>query len=545
MENPKTYRDILKWGDKREQPLEPAMKKLVMEMMGLKESELTGNAPDGRIPLNQTSQKRIPLHIQNELTAICGNENVSTIDSDLSRHSYGKFYGELLKLRLGIIENSPEMVIYPRNSYEISSVLKICTREKIAVVPFGGGSSVTGALQFPSGGICIDLTRHMNKIIEIDEINHTVRLEAGIYGPELEKKLNEYKEGFTCGHFPQSFEFSTPGGWIAARGAGTFSTGYGKIEDMVLSLKVVCPSGIIETRDYPADAQGVNLNWIFMGSEGVFGIIAEASLKIRKYRPQNICYASFVFKTFEQSVEAMRKCMQAGYGKPHLFRISDPRETDIAFKLKGFENSFSDKLLNFLGYKPHKRVLMFVAIEGLAKYAAFVRKNLKQTARQHGGLYIGQKPTKKWLKQRYSSAYARDPLMDAGLITDTIETAISWRNLLPMWEAITAYLKQRPKTLCMTHISHVYENGANLYITYISPVEKGNELNDFSNLHKGLVGTILSNKGSLSHHHGIGRVLSPWFQNQVGSSGMSLIKAIKKELDPVNIMNPGGMLGLD
>jgi alkyldihydroxyacetonephosphate synthase len=385
----------------------------------------------------------------------------------------------------------------------------------------------------------------MNKILEINEINHSVSLEAGVMGPELEKALNSYKSGYTCGHFPQSFEYSTPGGWIAARGAGTFSTGYGKMEEMVLSLKVVCPSGIIETKDYPSSAEGIDINRIFAGSEGIFGIITEATLKIRKYQPKNTAYVSFIFKSFESAVEAMRNTMQAGSGKPHLFRISDPAETDIAFRLKNFNNSFSDRLLRMLGYKPGQRTLMFAAIEGNKEYTSLVKKLLKKTARKSGGLYIGRSPVKKWLEQRYSSAYARDPLMDKGIITDTIETAVNWQNLLPLWNAIVKYLNSRPKTISMIHISHVYENGANLYITFLSPVNKGNDFEDYLILHKGLVDTIVNNRGSLSHHHGIGRVLAPWMHNQYGSNSVSVIRAIKNELDPNGIMNPGGMLGLD
>jgi alkyldihydroxyacetonephosphate synthase len=541
----KTYRDIFKWGDKREEILETAMKKLLVEIFGFEENDFTIDKYNGKQPVLIKNTCQISSELINEIEKICRKENVSKIDDERAIHANGKYYGELLKMRLGIIENPPDLVVFPRNSEEISQIIEICNKKNIPVIPFGGGSSVTGALQAPKGGICIDLSKNMNKILEINVINHSVRLQAGILGPDLEKQLNNFETGYTCGHFPQSFEFSTPGGWIAARGAGTFSTGYGKIEDMVLSLKVVCPSGIIETIDYPADAEGIDLKRIFMGSEGIFGIITEATLKIRKYQPQNTKYASFIFKSFGEAVEAMRQSMQEGYGKPHLYRISDPMETEIAFKLKNFENSFADKILKFLGYKPKERVLMFAAIEGDGKYPGFIKKCLKKTAQKNGAFYLGSKPTKKWLQQKYSSAYARDPLMDIGLITDTIETSVRWQNLVPLYKSITDYLNSRKKTLCMVHISHVYENGANLYITYVSPVEKGNEIADFTQLHDGLVETIVSNKGSLSHHHGIGRVLSPWMKKKLKPNELTIISAIKRELDPNNIMNPGCILHID
>lgn len=541
----KTYRDIFKWGDKREEPLEKNIHILLSEIFGFSENRFVEEFPDGNKEVNLKFPGRIAPEIIHEIEKISGAANCHQSDFERAFHAYGKYYVELLKLRHGLVEFPPDLVVYPRNNHEVQQIVALCNSHKIPVIPFGGGSSVTGALQAPKGGICLDLSKNMNKIIGINEINQSVCVEAGIMGPELEKALNSYKSGYTCGHFPQSFEYSTPGGWIAARGAGTFSTGYGKMEEMVLSLKVVCPSGIIETKDYPSSAEGIDINRIFAGSEGIFGIITEATLKVRKYQPKNTAYASFIFKSFDSAVEAMRNTMQAGSGKPHLFRISDPAETEIAFRLKNFNNSFSDRLLQMLGYKPGQRTLMFAAIEGNREYTSLVKKLLKKMARKSGGFYIGNSPVKKWLEQRYSSAYARDPLMDKGIITDTIETAVSWQNLLPLWKAIVKYLDSRPKTISMIHISHVYENGANLYITFLSPVNKRNDFEDYLGLHKGLVDTIVNNKGSLSHHHGIGRVLAPWMHHQYGSNSVSVLRAIKNELDPNGIMNPGGMLGLD
>jgi alkyldihydroxyacetonephosphate synthase len=386
------------------------------------------------------------------------------------------------------------------------------------------------------------MIKHLNKIERINTVNKTVTVQAGISGPALEEELNRH--GFTCGHFPQSFEYSTAGGWIAAKGAGQASTGYGKIEDMVVALKVVTPAGVIETKEYPRTAQGWDIFRLFIGSEGTLGIIAEATLNIHNYRPQNTSYASFIFKSFEQAVAAMQEIIQCEYGKPHLFRISDPDETDIAFKTKGFDNSFSDRLLKGLGFLPGKRSLMFVAVEGDKDFTKFVLNKIKRTARKGKAMYIGKSPVKKWLDQRYSSAYMRDPLMDMGIMSDTLETAVTWEKLLKVWYAARTYVNQRPKTVLMVHISHVYESGANLYFTFLSPMEKGNEKNDYAAFHKGLVDTIQENGGSLSHHHGVGRVLAPWMEGHLGKPSMAVLGAVKKHFDPNNIMNPGGTLGL-
>jgi len=539
-----TYRDIFKWGDKREVPLDNEIKKIIKEKFNFTDEDLTNNSLEGKEKIILKRECQIPEKIVQQFIEVSGRENVIEDSNVRASHSYGKHFIELLKLRLNQIDNPPDLVIYPRTEDEIIEIVKICNINNIPIIPFGGGSSVTCALQAPNGGISLDLSKYINEVIEVNEINHSVTVQAGILGPDLELTLNNHGLGYTCGHFPQSFEYSSVGGWIAARGAGTMSTGYGKIEEMLLSLKVVTPSGIIETEDYPADAQAIDFNHVFLGSEGIFGVITQACLKIRKFQAKNTAYASFVFKSFESAIDCMRKVMQLGIGKPHLFRVSDPEETQMAFKLKGFEGSLSDKFLTTLGYKSPQRVLMFTATEGNAKYSKLVKRQLKKIAKKNSGFYIGILPTKKWLEQRYSSAYSRDPIMDKAIITDTIETAVTWDNLIDLWNGVRKYLKTRLLTVSMSHISHVYENGANLYITFLSPWKKGEEVEDYIKLHKGLVDTIIDNKGSLSHHHGIGRILSKWMDIKFDKTQMALLEAIKNNLDPNNIMNPGNMLGL-
>ena len=323
------------------------------------------------------------------------------------------------------------------------------------------------------------------------------------------------------------------------------STGYGKVEDLVLALKIVTPRGTLETRDYPAMAQGWDLKEIILGSEGVLGVITEVTLKTRRHRPDGAAFASFLFRDFPSAVLSMREVMQGQFGLPHLFRLSDPEETELAFRMKGFTDSWTDRYLRFRGYRAGERTLMLVGVEGDPRHARAVASRIGAVARSHGAMKTGADPVRRWFKQRYSSAYLRDPLMDLGIMTDTLETAVTWEKLLPLWKSVRAYIKSRPRTTCMIHISHVYENGANLYFTFLSPMAKGRELEDYQVFHKGLVDTIVSCGGSLSHHHGVGRALAPWMETQHGKVGMELNAAIKDHLDPNGIMNPGGMLGLD
>ncbi len=542
MEREKSYRDILKWGDKREEVVSHHMVTLIKEKFGLTDSDFREKYIPGTEEVKLEKPSLLKPAQAEFLKSVSGGENVLTDDFHRVQYSCGKFYGELLDLRLNHVPDPPDAVVSPRSHDEVVKIVDFCSEEKIPVIPAGGQSSVTGALRAPHGGIALDLTKHINRILKINSVNKTVTVQAGMYGPALEEELNRH--GYTCGHFPQSFEYSTVGGWISARGAGQASTGYGKIEDMVVALRAVTPAGVIETRDFPRTAQGWDLFRLFAGAEGTLGVITEVTLHIFNYAPQNTTLAAFIFRSFEQAVETMRRMMQSEYGRPHLFRISDPEETDIAFRTSGFDGTFSDRFLKRLGFKTGSRCLMFVTVEGEKDYARFVMGKIKKSARAGKGMYIGAGPVRKWLAQRYSSAYLRDPLMDLGIMSDTLETAVTWENLLKVWTAAHEYVRRRPKAFMMIHISHVYENGANLYFTFLTPMEKGNERKDFLQFHSGLVDTILENGGSISHHHGVGRVLAPWMEGHLGRNAMELMRAVKRHLDPNNIMNPGGMLGL-
>ena len=542
MENGNSYRHILKWGDKHEEGISHHMAEVIKEKFDLSDADFKGKHLPGTEPVKLEKPSMLKPVQVDFFRSVSGAENIQTDDVSRARFSCGKFYGELLDLRLGLVPDPPDAVVAPRTHEEVKKIISFCSGEGIAVVPAGGLSSVTGAVRAPGGGIALDLTKHLNKVLAVNKVNKTVTVQAGMYGPALEEKLN--RQGYSCGHFPQSFEYSTVGGWISARGAGQASTGYGKIEDMLVSVKVVTPAGVIVTRDFPRMAQGWDIFRLFAGAEGTLGVITEATLHVFNYAPENTTSAAFIFRSFEAAVEAMRIIIQAECGKPHLFRISDPDETDIAFRTGGFEGTLADRALQMLGFKTGSRCLMFVTVEGEKDYARFVIRKIKRKARAGKGLYIGTSPVRKWLEQRYSSAYMRDPLMDLGIMTDTLETAVTWENLLNVWKAAHEYVARRSKAFMMIHISHVYENGANLYFTFLSPMEKGNEKNDFTTFHRGLVETILEHGGSISHHHGVGRVLGPWMEGHLGRSSMELLRAVKKHLDPNNIMNPGGTLGL-
>jgi alkyldihydroxyacetonephosphate synthase len=530
----KTYRDIFKWGEfGKEEELNPHVIEFLQKALNV---DVSKKQKQGNAIVQLDKPCSLSPEVIEQFASICGAENVSTTDVDRAKHGIGRFYLDSLKARDCVIDYPPDAVLYPRNETEIVNILAICEELDIAVIPVGARSSVTRALEATRGGVSLDLTKHFKRILKFSEINSSVTVEAGIMGPVLENFLN--KNGYTCGHFPQSFEFSTPGGWVAARGAGQASTGYGKAEDMLLSLRMVSPKGVLVTKDYPTESTGPELDRFLAGSEGIFGAITQVTLKIRKYNPENSAKSSFIFRDFENAVAAMRDVMHGQFGFPHFFRLQDPEETELSFQMAGMSGGVEDMFLKLLGYNPNNRSLMHVIVEGDRDYTRLVMRKVAQVAMRYGAFETGKKPVDKWLAQRYSSAYLREPFMDIGVRLDTIETSVSWENLIHLWSSVRTYIKSRQNTFCLVHISHCYENGANLYFIFLSKMDTDNEIQSFTTFHKGIIESIHKNGGSLSHHHGIGKMLRPWLESEIGSIGKGMISAVKNYLDPKGIMNP-------
>lgn len=500
--------------------------------------ELPLNALAGQ-PVKLSKKSRLSRQQLRELIRLVGSDNVVIDDFSRVRHAYGKYYGDIVRLRLGKVHHPPDAVVYPRSEEDIVKLVQYCNNKRIAIVPWGAGSSVTRALEATRGGIALDMTRHMNDVLVLNAEDSTVTVEAGILGPALEQYLNE--RGYTCGHFPQSFEFSTVGGWLAARGAGQASTGYGRIEDMVVGIIAVTPAGIVHAGHYPAASVGPDIRHFLMGSEGTLGVIVRVTLRIRKYQPANAKLHSFMFPSFEQAVAAMRAMMQSQVMPPHFFRISDPEETEVGLGMKGKDRGIAGALLNLLGFKKGGRSLMYAIFEGDAAQVRLGAKTLKRIARRHKGLSLGSYATRKWLEQRYSSAYMRDPMMDAGIRIDTLETSVHYSRLIELWQAVRAYIKKDGETLCLTHISHTYETGANLYFIFVSPMQRKDELASFEEFHAGIIDTFMAHGGTISHHHGVGRLGAHMLKRQHSPATLAAWRAVKEALDPKGIMNPGAL----
>jgi alkyldihydroxyacetonephosphate synthase len=386
----------------------------------------------------------------------------------------------------------------------------------------------------------------MNKVLRFNETDQTITVEAGLYGPELEKILNGAPEllgatrRYTCGHFPQSFEFSTVGGWVMTRGAGQNSTYHGKIEDRVLSMAFAAPAGVIRTGNYPAAATGPDTDQILMGSEGAFGVLTEVTLKVARLLPG--CRFSYLFPRWEGACAAAREILQAQGGNPSAFRLSDPDETDLMLKLYGVQGPGLNALLGALGLRQGRRCLLLGSTEGERGFARNARRVVGRICRAHGAWSTTGLVTRSWEAGRFRDPYLREELQDYGVILDTLECAVTWDTLDRVHQGVRAHCRARPHTLCLTHLSHAYPQGANLYFIFMARMDSIPEYLAFQG---GLLDAIQRHGAALSHHHGIGKMSAPWLQQHLGQGQMDLFRAIKAHLDPQGIMNPGGTLGLD
>ncbi|MFQ6089329.1 MAG: FAD-binding oxidoreductase, partial [Candidatus Methanofastidiosia archaeon] len=449
------------------------------------------------------------------------------------------------------IENPCDLILYPENEEQIERILELSKGNYIAVIPYGGGTSVVGGVEPSSNServISLDLKR-MNKILKIDVVSSTFTSQPGIKGPELEKHLNV--KGFTLGHFPQSFEFSTLGGWIATRGAGQQSCGYEKIEDMVISIRVVTPEGVIETKNTPASASGPNLKELLVGSEGCFGVITCATLRIREI-PEIFYYFGVLFKNFEDGVNAIREISQRT--SPTMIRLSDSDEVRFGIALRERKDfrakmveDFEISLLKRLGYSLENGSLAIIGIEGKKDSVNFRKKVVSEICKRNHAFNLGKGIGNMWLKERFEHPYLRDLLLDKCIMVDTLETATTWKNLLNLYQNLKKTIELAIKDtgckpLVLTHISHTYREGASLYFTFLSEQLKDRELEQWLRIKEKATECIMKNGGTLSHHHGIGSLHAKWIKREHGEGGLRILKSLKRTLDREGIMNPGKVL---
>ena len=545
-----TYRSIFKWGNPQEfKHPNGKLFELMKQEFKLTNANFSQRQKEGNdvVSLENRPPEIESRHVQ-ALEQIVGAENVSLSDYQRVKYSYGKTMEEALELRDGVVREVADVVLHPRHKQDVAAIVEYCNRHSIPVTVFGAGSSVNFGVRPTCGGVSLVLQTHMNQIVKLSELNKSCTVQAGMLGPDYERALNDAparfgsERAYTCGHFPQSFEYSTVGGWIVTWGAGQQSSYFGDACDLVLSQEYVTPRGSFATYDFPATATGPKLNDIMKGSEGSYGILVEATLKIFYHFPKNTFRFAYMFPDWERGVAAVRRISQAEFGFPGVMRLSDPEETQVGLKLYGVEGSILDTAIKMLKLKPGRRCLFLARTEGERGFSRNVLRKSKRLCRKYGGVPLTGYAVKSWEHGRYRDPYLREDMEDFGIVIDTLETSVTWENLHQVHQSVRKVVKSRPNTICMTHASHFYPHGTNLYFILNAVFKDRQEYVEFQTR---VIDAIAKSGGSLSHHHGIGKMLTPWMPEHLGPLQMGALQALKDYFDPNNIMNPGGQLGLD
>ena len=519
------------WGDPGlAKPLSAGIRALLEQALGVTGTEI---AAPGIDEVQLSSSALVPNH-RDGLAAIVGSDYLRTGDRDRLLHAGGKSTLDLLR-RKQIRQDAPDAVMLPGSEDDISAILDYCTQHRIAVVPFGGGTSVVGGLDPIRDGfdavVTLDL-RRFDELHWLDETSSEAELGAGVTGPEAERLLGE--RGFSLGHFPQSFRFASIGGFAATRSSGQNSAGYGRFNDMVRGMRVVSPAGVLDLGRAPASAAGPDLRELFAGSEGVFGIITRVRVRVHPV-PEAVRYEAWSFPDFTTGADALRAVIQTGTG-PTVLRLSDEVETGI--NLATTSNIGEQSITG--------GCLAITMFEGSHAHAESRHEETSAVLAAHGGTSLGEGPAKAWEHGRFNAPYLRDALLSAGALCETLETATSWSNLAVLKVAVTealttALTESGTAALVMCHISHVYPTGASLYFTVVAG-QRGDVAEQWHAAKAAAAHAIVTRGGTITHHHAVGTDHRPWMADEIGDLGVRVLRAVKQTLDPAGILNPGKLI---
>jgi alkyldihydroxyacetonephosphate synthase len=481
------------------------------------------------------------------LTEAVGADAIFSSDEDRLRHASGRGYADLARMRGGRLEAAPDAVVMPADAEALRRALDVCAAEGIAVVPFGGGTSVVGGVEPLRGNhprlISLDLAALRD--VELDRRSLTARLGAGLRGPEAEAALN--RQGVTLGHFPQSFEYATVGGFAATRSAGQASSGYGRFDAVVSSIRLIAPAGDLKTLETPHTAAGPALRELVIGSEGLLGVIPDVTVRVRK-APAVRHYEAWMAESFEAGAEIVRTLAQ-GPGLPDVIRVSDEEETQGSLALSGPRGAAGRAFDAYLGVRRRRGgALMIVGLEGEEESVARRRALAVRALRSGGAAHLGQAAGRSWVRGRYQGPYLRDTLMEMGAMVETLETAHTWTRLGELHAAVGAAIRdslaaQGTPGLVFCHLSHAYPDGASLYFTFIARSRHGAELEQWAGVKRAASEAIVACGATITHHHGVGRDHVPYMEAEVGGTALDVLRAVKQQLDPAGIMNPGKLLG--
>lgn len=523
------------WGDPAAaKPLSEGIRSLLKQAVGIEDSATAEMQPE-QVRLRPSALSPAD---REALAGIVGETYCRTGDLDRLLHAGGKSTIDLLRRRDTGVQDAPDAVLLPGGPDGEDAVLKIlryCSEHRIAVVPFGGGTSVVGGLDPIRGGfgavVALDL-RRFDRLLALDEVSGQAEFEAGVTGPDAERMLGE--RGFSLGHFPQSFEYVTIGGSAATRSSGQDSAGYSRFNDMIRGLRVITPVGVLDLGRAPDSAAGPDLQELLIGSEGTFGVITRVRLRVHR-APDAVRYEAWSFPDFETGTAALRAVTQNATG-PTVIRLSDEAETGV--NLATTEAIGDTRITG--------GCLGLTVFEGTEAHVESRHAETSALLATCGGTSLGEGPARAWERGRFGAPYLRDSLLSAGALCETLETATDWSNIPALKTAVTqalttALAETGTPALVMCHISHVYACGASLYFTVVAG-QRGNAIEQWRTAKKAASEAIVAAGGTITHHHAIGTDHRPWMRDEVGELGVQVLRAVKATLDPAGILNPGKLI---
>jgi alkyldihydroxyacetonephosphate synthase len=435
----------------------------------------------------------------------------------------------------------------PGDAEQVARVLGACTDEGVAVVPFGGGTSVVGGVDPHRGEferlVSLDLRRMRD--VEVDQRSLTARLGPGLRGPEAEAALAA--AGVTLGHFPQSFEYATIGGFAATRSAGQASTGFGRFDALVTSARLTAPAGELRTLETPHSAAGPALRELILGSEGTLGVITEVGVRVRPM-PDARRHEAWIAVDFESGLEIARTLAQQGIA-PDVVRLSDRDETRLSLAMSGTEGVARRLFESYVRLRRRSEgCIMIYGFAGDRESVARRRTLAARATREGGGAYLGRAPGEAWERGRFEGPFLRETLLDHGMFVETLETSHTWSRLEELYGAVAGALRtslsdQGTPGIVLCHVSHLYPDGASLYFTWIARRRIGEEIEQWRAVKGAACEAIVDAGGTITHHHAVGRDHAPYLAAEIGDLGIEALRAIKRRLDPAGIMNPGKLLG--
>ncbi len=487
--------------------------------------------------LEELSLRPPRISLPSDLKSFCTHETY-----DRASHTYGKSFRDMARAIHREFDNPPDYIAYPSTEEEIAALMSFCAEKKIALIPYGGGSSVVGGVEQPQGSqydgsISCDMM-NFDKIIRVNEKSRTAHIQAGIYGPELEAGLKPF--GLTIRHFPQSFEFSTLGGWIATRAGGHFATLYTHIDEFVQSLRLITPKGTIETREIPSSGDGPDANRFFIGSEGIFGIITEATVRLQTI-PTIRASALVKFADENAAIEVTRRISQSGLNPANARLISSMESFSMGIGsgtdtilLLGFESHDHDQ-------EPKLRRALEICKEGGGIW------NDSDVSIRKGHETAAPEASERWKTNFLRAPYIRNTLVRCGIITETFETVTTWDNFDTFHRGVVSAAETAMRQTCgngiiMWRFTHIYPDGPVIYYTMIAPGKRGEEVSRWDTIKAAVSDAIIAHRGPITHHHAVGRDHRPWFERQCSPVFMSVLQEIKSNLDPDWILNPGVLI---